>query len=251
MQSAISHLLSICAALLSLGLGGVAHAAAITLGSASNITGDADVITHGSLVGAINLNGATTTVNGVTFQSLTAAWGNAPGSSASLGNFSLTGGNYVSAETGTSVALPFLNMSADYKTMIGTALQWPFFDMTLTLSGLNVGQNYTFQVWANHSDDERFLYGLFVDNIANPLSAGHSLEVDPGIWALSSLGQYVVGTFTADAATQNIVFAPDEVGYISGFQLRQLDTQSVPEPGTLALAALGLAGMAWRRGRQA
>jgi MYXO-CTERM domain-containing protein len=60
----------------------------------------------------------------------------------------------------------------------------------------------------------------------------------------------VIGTFTADATSQQIFYANGEInGWVNGFQLRQV-VSSVPEPGTAlaGLVAVGLCAVRRRRG---
>ena len=58
------------------------------------------------------------------------------------------------------------------------------------------------------------------------------------------LGQFAIGTFTADATSEAITFgAPDgSNGYalLNAFQLRQI---TVPEPSSALLCGLGIAGV--------
>ena len=70
------------------------------------------------------------------------------------------------------------------------------------------------------------------------------------------LGQYAIGTFTADSSkSQTLSFAPSTVqGTLCGaaFQLDGLELRQVPEPSALILLASGLLGLlcyAWRRRR--
>jgi hypothetical protein len=252
MQTAYVHSparLRLLAATLLLSAFGAANAAVITWDTPATITGDGDVSTTGTALAAFNINGASTTVNGVNFDPFAADWGSTNGS-ATVGNFTMTGGTYVFAYTATSTSPVYTSLSAAYQELVGTALSWPYPDMTLTMGGLTVGQQYQFQVWANHAADENYLYGLFVDNGAVHLSAGDSQQdQQTQQYVLSSLGDFVTGTFTADASSQDIVFGADEVGYINAFQLRALDSQppTVPEPGSLVLAGLGLATLGWSR----
>ena len=77
-------------------------AALITWGSATTISGDTDVSTSGTLVGAFNIGGTgvpSTTVNGVTFQSF--AVGSTTGGT--VANFALSGsGILINASDSTS-----------------------------------------------------------------------------------------------------------------------------------------------------
>ena len=63
-------------------------------------------------------------------------------------------------------------------------------------------------------------------------------------------GQYVIGTFTATAASQQIKYSNGEInGWVNGFQLRRLAAPAVPEPGTAlaGMIAVGLCGLRRRR----
>jgi MYXO-CTERM domain-containing protein len=61
--------------------------------------------------------------------------------------------------------------------------------------------------------------------------------------ALGVVGQFVLGTFTADATSQVIAFNGPSGPNLNGLQLRQVGpSPAVPEPGT-ALAGLVLVGL--------
>src|SRR4051812_3181479 len=84
---------------------GEGQAATISWSSATTISGDADVNTSGSLVGALVLGGtATTTVNGVTFTGFRPA-----ASGATFGNFTFTNSASGSFPSGhvSSASAPF------------------------------------------------------------------------------------------------------------------------------------------------
>lgn len=222
----------------------VAQSANITWGSPTQITGTGDVSTTGTLIGAFNVGGTgvpSTTVNGVTFQSF--ATNNGNGSS---GNFTTTGSGFI-GQTNTghgSANPPFSALPAAYQTLLQSA-SVPFGgSIALTISGLIAGMQYQFQWWANDSS---------TGNGTTTATAGNSVELQHNTGSEGGLGQFVIGTFTADAATQTITFAGDgDFGSFNAFQLRQLGQTptGVPDGGsTLVLfaASLGALGFARRK----
>jgi len=112
------------------------------------------------------------------------------------------------------------------------------------MSGLTIGDAYEFQWWSSLSGA-----GANSDlSVTTTATAGNAVTLDANIGNVEGgLGQYVIGTFLADASTQNVQFT----GPINAGQLRQLPhVSTVPEPGTAALAGVllaGLFGMRWRR----
>ena len=220
----------------------VAHGASITWGAPQQISGDGDVSTSGVLIGAFNVGDVgvpSTTVNGVTFQSFAAPAGNG-----TSGNFTLTStGSFAHNTAAGSSSAPFTNLSTQYQTLLASRVAGVFGAMSLTMSGLIVGAQYQFQAWSNSSDTEfdfplRLITGsTFVDLSSN--TAG----------AEGGLGQWVIGTFTADSVTQTINFEWGEGGLFNAFQLRQFDQPAgVPEAGsTLALLGCAVTGLACLR----
>jgi hypothetical protein len=70
------------------------------------------------------------------------------------------------------------------------------------------------------------------------------------------LGQFVIGTFVADATSQVLFFAPGNgrVVQLNGLQLRAVGLAEVPAPASAVLLAVGagpLATTAYRRRREA
>ena len=108
--------------------------------------------------------------------------------------------------------------------------------MTLTLGGLTNGTPYQVQVWANDSTGS--LSGNAALNPKTIFTAGNTVTLDDNnLNAAGGLGQWVTGTFTADATSQNITITPDagHLPVLNAFQLRV-----VPEPATLGLLLSGL-----------
>ncbi len=221
-----------------------AGAADIAWGVPAQISGNADVSTNGNLVGAFNVGGVgvpSTTVNGVPFQSFAA-----PGGNGTVGNFTLasSGGTFASNVDSGSSSAPFSTLTAQYQALLMSHVVGVSGTLNLIMSGLIAGVQYQFQLWVNQSSDQ-FSY----DNKLTTGTTSVTLYSNDD-HAVGGLGEYVLGSFTADSATQNISFSWEEVGYINGFQLRQIPSgpASVPETGsTLALLAFALSGLALLR----
>jgi len=84
--------------------------------------------------------------------------------------------------------------------------------------------------------------GLFVNTSATSTSTG-----------AGGVGQFVTGTFTADATTQTIsTFGGAANSATSGYrnQPSAIQIRAVPEPSTLALASLGIIGVGTWFGRR-
>jgi hypothetical protein len=203
----------------------------INWGSPQQITGDSDVSTNGTLIGAFNIGDTgvpSTTVNGVTFQSFPA-----PGGAGTSGNFIMTpggGGVFNSNTSGGSALPPFSNLSSGYQSLLSSYVTPLFSPVTLTISGLVVGGQYEFQFWSNLSS-QMFGYQITATGGNNSVNlSSNTGEAEGG------LGQFVIGDFTADATTQTITFLGDgDGGFLNGVQLRQ-----VPEPRPALLLVLGL-----------
>ncbi|MEI7901170.1 MAG: invasin domain 3-containing protein [bacterium] len=168
-----------------------ASAASITWGTATTITGDSDVSTNGTFKYAYHWNAANQTVNGVTFTGTTST--NAGGSDVGLAGFDAQ----YDAFTGSTT--PFTGLSTAYKATLAGSPYNGGAAVTVTLKNLTNGKQYAVQVWV---EDAR-IYGQ--DRKAT-LTAGNSVTLDYNSKDTSNanggVGQYSIGTFTADAATQ-------------------------------------------------
>ena len=217
------------------------HAAIISWGAPTNISGDGDVSTNGTMLGAFNVGGPATTVNGVNFQAFGVG-----ATSNTDGNFNLSSSSVIGANSFSTALTPFSNLSASYRSLISTGANSGRL-LTLTLGGLTVGQTYIFQTWVNESQSHippGFTFEVDV-------SSGSLITLDPNTTIFEGgLGQYVVGTFTASAASQQVTYDNSEVGgSLAAFQLRAAAPPAVPEPGTalFGLALLGATGCTRRR----
>jgi hypothetical protein len=238
--------------------GTTASAGPITWGSAQNISGDTDVSTNGTLLYAYNFGRASvasTTVNGVTFAPFVVPDFQTSGT---VGSVTITESpDYLYGyDVGGSGTTPFSNLSSAYKSLLSSAASAGLpAAITLDLGGLTPGHSYEFQWWANNSStaDNWFVTSASAGNAvsvsANTLgtSGGQGPGVDGGI------GQFAIGTFTADNTSYSIAFNGVDfyLPIINGLQLR---TVAVPEPSTYAMALAGIAcgGFSmWRRWKRA
>jgi hypothetical protein len=121
--------------------------------------------------------------------------------------------------------------------------------VTVTLNNLTIGQDYQLQVWANDSrlnnlgQNNPDLFVTFTDDTTSVDAQNNVNNI------LGGIGQYVIGTFTADAASQVFTYTGGNApgvdidttsctAILNAYQLRV-----VPEPSAMALAALGIAGL--------
>jgi hypothetical protein len=191
-----------------------ASAATITWGAATLISGDSDVVTSGTLVTAadIGTTGVDPTVNGVTFGG-TATQGLSGGTASATG-FGTAGGTFGA-------------LSDDYKELLQSGV-FSFSTMTLTLNGLTIGHNYVFQTWMNDAT-------VAGNGRTGNVVAGNSVTLDyNNTNAVGGVGQFVVGTFIADANSQAITYSGGSLlNQVNAYQLRDLTI--VPEPSSFIL----------------
>jgi hypothetical protein len=130
-------------------------------------------------------------------------------------------------------------LDPNYQTLLSSFVVPLFSPVTLTMNGLTIGMQYQFQFWSNLSS-QMFGYQITA-------TAGNSVSLSSNVdGADGGLGEWVTGTFTADAAFQNISFIGDgDGGFLNAFQLRLLQGGgSVPEPGsTLVLLGIAASGL--------
>lgn len=214
-------------------------AAVITWGTAKNILGDTDVLAVGTLVEAASLgNTGSVTLNGVTFLGY-----NLSGSS-SGGHFLMGGNTFGGYDNGGGPAgSPITTLSSSYQNLLahgdytsGNSA------MSLFISGLVTGTNYSFQWWA--SDSRNSFPGTETATAGNVSTLNHNVGDIAG-----GIGQYAIGSFNADAATQSIIFQGDTsiATQQNAFQLR---LAAAPEPGRSTLLLMSSAALFLRRRRK-
>lgn len=219
-----------------------AEGSVITWGSPTNISGDSDVSTVGSLVAAFNMNGPEVTVNGVTFAAFPVTGGT---NTATSGNFTFTEtpGDLVPRTGLGSASPPFSNLSANYQTPLSSAISTDDNNtLVLHISGLIVGQTYQFQWWLNASTN-------FAVGFNTTATSPNSVTLDANTTDTNGgLGQYVIGTFFCGDTNQFITFTgidANNAPTVNAFELRL-----VPEPSTMSILLIGaaiIAPFAFRR----
>ena len=239
-----------------------ASAAPIVWGSPQNISGDSDVSTTGTLLYAYNfgsLSVASTTVNGVTFSAFPLPDSTGPGTPVTVDSVSISEspGFLYGNNSFSSGSAPFVNLSTAYKNLLGSgATAGEPGTITLQLGGLAPGQTYQFQWWSNNSTSfDNWSQTIATASNSVALITNLSGTGSEGTGVEGGIGQYAIGTFTADASSSSIAFTGDpSTSYwplINGFQVRAIP---VPEPRTWcpALAGLACGGCAvWRRRKRA
>jgi hypothetical protein len=213
-------------------LAAVATNAPISWQGPITISGDTNVATEGTLVGAFNMAGNTVVVNNVTFASFTYP---SLATTATSGNFTFTEspGHLLAESSFGSANMPFSGLGQNYQTLLSTAMSTDDNNtLTLTISGLIVGQQYEFQWWLNDSISPN-------SGFLTTATAVNSVSLDDNTTnATGGVGQFAIGTFTAaPGGTETITFTgtdPTQAPTIDAFQLR-----AVPEPSTWAQLTTG------------
>jgi hypothetical protein len=189
---------------------------------AHNISGDTDVSTAGTFVSGANVAGPAVTVNGVSFDTLPA------GGATTDGVFSFATGEPNAGYNGYGAGnAPFSNLSANYQSLLSTGNFGSGNSvMTLNLNNLTVGATYQIEVWYNDSRGGN--QGMTATSGSDSVHAWGNTTATVG-----GTGQWVIGTFTAGAATKTITFQGDAgAGTLTNaFLLRQLSQPVVPLAG--------------------
>lgn len=224
------------------GMGAAVSAATIVWGAPQTVSGESDVSTAGTLVYAYGFGWSgtgssmaagpvtDTTVNGVTFAAFGIDGGVVGDTHVTHGDVSIweSPGTLVGSFFHGATLTPYASLPLDYQLLLASGATGTLDGtLTLQLGGLTPGQVYDFQWWSNHSTDAAAA-SLWTQTTA---AATDSVTLTANVAdAYGGVGQYSVGRFTADGATQSITF--DGVGgkwpLINGFQVR-LAASAVPE----------------------
>jgi hypothetical protein len=232
-----------------LSLGASAHGAAITWGSPTTISADTDVSTSGTLDRAFNFGGASApravTLNGVPFT----FFGVDGSPSTTVGTTTLAssaGAVFGTTDNFGSSSAPFTGLSADYQRLAANGAFATSGTLTLTLSGLVVGQTYLFEWWVS---DSRAAVGPHRQGTA---TAGNAVQLQFNAQGTEGgVGQFAIGTFTADATSEVISFSGQSDGVVGAApQINAFELRVIPEPSTIALLLVGGALSILRRRRK-
>lgn len=233
-----SHLLSLATACtLAVGVAPSTNAATIAWDVAMDTTSASSVSTTGSLVKAFNSGGTSTTVNGVTFAQ-----------AASAGDDVYDSFTAVLSSPGSFDAFDDFNDLGELDLLLRTAnyIGTPNGSYTITLQDLNIGTNYELQLFfmdqrGRVNSPPAGCVGCNDREVTFTSGANSvTLEADPGNTPTAPYGQFALGAFTADAATQGFTISGIDVQQVNAWQLR---AAVVPVPAAVWLFGSGLLGM--------
>ncbi len=208
--------LSSVAAIAALLAAPLANADPIAWNTPTQIAGNTDVLTAGSLNYAYNFNNSTQTVNGVTFTGTNST--TTIGTDVTLGGGSWDGN--AGSSTFGAVSGTFNGLTPAYKAMLAGA-SYATGVKAITLQNLTSGRVYATQVWVN---DSRTTGNARNETFTS--TGGNAATLDyNNTNALGGVGQYSTGRFVAGAATQQFTISGNGgsgATQINAFQVREV-----------------------------
>ena len=203
-------------------------AATITFLPAVSISGDADVATNGTLAYAYTGGANGGTVNGEVFTAGNSgtAWG---------ANVTLTSFGSTYSAFGANAA-PFNTLSSGYSNILsGGSYGGAGVTGTVTLNNLTPGHSYSVQFWENDSRGGVTYRYVNTGGNANAVT----VHYDDSGSTVGAVGQYAIGYFVADAATQSFTLScPSTTGL-------QINAISVRDNGTSPKVWTGASSTSW------
>ena len=199
-------------------------AATIIWDEARNVSADADVSTEGDLVCAYNENNADATVNGVLFKGYVSSGLLPLGADepdVRLANFGAGAGearantflaNFVTSDTLSAAYANLLAGAAFNRNANSTA--------TVTLLGLQPGEEYLVQVWMNDNRFDSDRRSTVIDGVCQVEHYSTS----------GNYGQWAVGRFRADSTNQVISLYSEASPQLNAIQVRKLSSITWGEP---------------------
>ncbi len=187
-------------------------AAMIVWDEARDIGADADVSTEGEFVCAYNENGVNATVNGVLFRGYT-SHGYLP-VAANQPDILLADFGESRANTFCGSFTPTESLSAGYRNLLhgGAFNRYAGRTATVTLLGLQPGEEYLVQIWINDNRSAISPYEVLIDGICAVTNHPSGTEY----------GQYAIGRFRADSTEQTISIYSGVSALLNAIQVRRL-----------------------------
>jgi hypothetical protein len=129
--------------------------------------------------------------------------------------------------------------AANYQAILSIGREaYPTPSGSFTFSNLVMNQQYELQVWVAD-------YRGFTNNRTETITAAGD-SASPSLTYLDSdgpiHGQFIIGTFTADATSLTFTMNGNETAMYNAMQLR-----AIPEPGAALLGGLGMLALLRRR----
>jgi len=179
------------------------------------LLGDTDVLTAGASQFAYTWNNTSRTVNGVTFASTNVGAGTIGG------NLTLAGLGSVNQTAFNSATAPFVDLSPEYRGMLIGATWSGAGSATITAENLTIGHQYAVQVFVS---DPRSCCATRTQTIRNTDGSGSQFFDFNSTDDEGGVGQYSLGIFTADAASQafQIASGTGSLRQMNAIQLRDV-----------------------------
>ena len=220
--------------------------AVIAWGDAATMSADTDVSTAGkSTLYAYSLNGSggTIALNGVAFTEA------AESPAGVFDNLTSSVNPNQSFDAFITTSNPWASLSTAYKDVVKGGISSATDDTTYTLNGLTSGQDYLVQVWISDPRTQGSLArtASFYGEANNTSTTAKVLDYNV-VDAQGGLGQYIIGSFTADASSIQFL-VEGNAPLNAGLQMNAIQVRVVPEPSSTALLGLGLSSLLLRRRR--